>query len=127
MQNYLFVSLGAAMGGSLRYWMSNVVHKILPATLPYGTLSVNILGSFIIGFVMYYLDANKMISPEMKALITTGFCGGLTTFSTFSFETLNLFHDSEFFLAGANILLNITLTLAAVYAAYVFAKILIGG
>ena len=127
MQNYLIVSIGAAIGGAARYWVTNVVYKFLPSTLPYGTLAVNIIGSFIIGFVMFYLDRNELISPQMRILLTTGFCGGLTTFSTFSFETINLMRDSEFLLAGTNIILNVVLSISAVFIAYLIGKIISGG
>ncbi len=124
MQNYLFVSLGAALGGALRYWISKAAYHVLPASFPFGTLAVNVIGGFIIGFVMYYLDANEVISPETRIFLTTGFCGGLTTFSTFSYETINLFRDSEIFLGAANILLNFVLSLGAVLAAFYLAKVL---
>lgn len=57
MQNYILVALGAAMGGTFRYWMTGAVQKILPITLPFGTLSVNVAGSFILGFIIFYFDA----------------------------------------------------------------------
>lgn len=127
MQNYILVCIGAAAGGAARYWTSNVVYKFLPATIPFGTLIVNVIGSFIIGFVMFYLDSNDLISPQMRILLTTGFCGGLTTFSTFSFETINLIKNSEFFLAGTNIILNVVLSFAAVILAYMLGKVLSAG
>ena len=127
MQNYFIVAIGSAIGGAARYWISNFAYKFLPATFPFGTLAVNIIGSFIIGFVMFYLDRNEMVSPQMRILLTTGFCGGLTTFSTFSLETINLFKDSEFLLAGTNIILNLTLALGAVFLAYMLSKLLPGG
>jgi CrcB protein len=122
LQNYFLVCIGAAAGGAARYWTSNVVYKFLPTTMPFGTLIVNVVGSFIIGFVIFYLDSNKLITSQTRILLTTGFCGGLTTFSTFSFETVNLFKNSEFFLAGANIILNVVLSFAAVFLAYILAK-----
>ena len=124
MQNYILVCLGAAAGGAARYWTSNVVYKFLPTTMPFGTLAVNVIGSFIIGFVMFYLDSNELISPQMRILLTTGFCGGLTTFSTFSFETINLIKDSEFLLAGTNVILNVVLSFTAVFMAYMLGKVL---
>ena len=127
LQNYILVCIGAAAGGAARYWTSNVVYKFLPATIPFGTLIVNVIGSFIIGFVMFYLDSNDLISPQMRILLTTGFCGGLTTFSTFSFETINLIKNSEFFLAGTNIILNVVLSFAAVILAYMLGKVLSAG
>ena len=126
-QNYMLVCIGAATGGAARYWTSNIVYKYFPVTMPFGTLAVNVIGSFIIGFVMFYLDGNELISPQMRILLTTGFCGGLTTFSTFSFETIKLLKDSEYLLAGANVLLNVVLSFAAVFLAYILGKMLAGG
>lgn len=117
MINYLIVSLGAAIGGALRYWLSGFVHKFLPASFPYGTLSVNVLGSFLLGLIIFVLDSRQMLTYQMKIFLTIGFCGGFTTFSTFSFETVNLLRHSEFFLALLNVLLNVTLCLTAVYIA----------
>lgn len=124
MQNYFIVFLGAGLGGMLRYWGSNWVYEFLSPTFPYGTLFVNVLGSFIIGLVMYYLDANELISLEMRILLTTGFCGGLTTFSTFAFETINFLKEREYFYAGLNSLLNVFLTLIALFVAYKISKLI---
>jgi CrcB protein len=127
MQNYFLVALGAALGGVFRYWMTGAVQKILPFTLPFGTLSVNVAGSFILGFIVFYFDAQELISTELRVLLTVGFCGGFTTFSTFSFETINLIRDSEYLFAVINISLNIILTLFAVIIAYYLTKIINGG
>ncbi len=122
MIKYALVSLGAAIGGALRYWLSNYVYKFLPETFPYGTLAVNVLGSFLVGFSIFYLSDREIISSNLKLFLTVGFCGGFTTFSTFSLETMNLFRDSEFLLAGFNILLNLFLCLLGVYLAYIIFK-----
>lgn len=126
MQNYIIVFFGAGLGGILRYWGSAAVYKFLPADFPYGTLFVNVLGSFLIGIFMYYLDANDMISVEARIFLTTGFCGGLTTFSTFSFETINFLKEREFLFAGLNILANVIITLLVLFIAYKLSKLLSG-
>lgn len=126
MQNYLAVFLGAGLGGVLRYWSSNFVYKFLPTTFPYGTLFVNIVGSFLLGIIMYYLDTNQLMSQQTKIFLTVGFCGGLTTFSTFSFETINYMKEREFLLAGSNILLNVLLTLLVLFISYKLSKFLSG-
>jgi CrcB protein len=123
-QNYIMVFIGAGFGGALRYWGSDFVYKFLPATFPYGTLFVNVLGSFIIGLVIYYLDSNKIIGHDLRLFLTTGLCGGLTTFSTFSFETINFLKEREYFLASSNIILNVFLTLAALFISYKISKLL---
>ncbi len=122
MLKYVLVSLGAAVGGALRYWLSNYVYKFLPENFPYGTLTVNVAGSFLVGFFIFYLSDREIISSNLKLFLTVGFCGGFTTFSTFSLETMNLFRDSEFLLAGFNILLNLFLCLLGVYLAYIIFK-----
>ncbi|MDH7604600.1 MAG: fluoride efflux transporter CrcB [Melioribacter sp.] len=126
MQNYIIVFIGAGIGGVLRYWLSGFVYKFLPPTFPYGTLSVNVLGSFIIGIVMYYLDANELISTQLRLFLTIGFCGGLTTFSTFSYETINFLKEREYYYAGLNILLNLLLTLFVLFVSYKLSKIISG-
>jgi CrcB protein len=125
-QNYIVAFIGAGFGGALRYWGSDFVYKFLPTTFPYGTLFVNVLGSFIIGLVIYYLDSNKILSHDLRLFLTTGFCGGLTTFSTFSFETINFLKEREYFLAGSNVILNVFLTLAALFISYKISKLLTG-
>ncbi|MBI2420420.1 MAG: fluoride efflux transporter CrcB [Ignavibacteriales bacterium] len=126
MQNYFIVFLGAGLGGVARYWGSDVVYKFLPITFPYGTLAVNVAGSFMIGIVMYYLNANELISQEMRIFLTTGFCGGLTTFSTFSYETVNYMKTGEYLTAGLSVFLNVFLTLLVLFIAYKLSKLLHG-
>jgi CrcB protein len=124
--NYFFVFVGAGIGGIVRYWGSNFVYKFLSPTFPYGTLFVNILGSFIIGIVMYYLDSRELISQELRIFLTVGFCGGLTTFSTFSYETINFLKEKEFLFAGLNIVSNVLITLFALFLVYKLSKLLGG-
>jgi CrcB protein len=124
LQNYFIVFVGAGIGGMIRYWGSSFVYKFLPPTFPYGTLFVNLLGSFLIGLIMYYFDANKLINQETRIFLTVGICGGLTTFSTFAYETINFMKQREYFNAGLNSLLNLILTLGALFIAYKISKIL---
>ncbi|QQS37889.1 MAG: fluoride efflux transporter CrcB [Ignavibacteriales bacterium] len=123
MEKYIIVSIGAAAGGTFRYWMTSFIHKLFPSTFPYGTLTVNILGSFLLGVIIFYFDDKNLISPSLKLLLTVGFCGGFTTFSTFSIETINLLRDSEISLALLNISANILFCLLGVYLAYIISKI----
>ena len=127
MKLYLIVALGSGIGGFLRYVISDLVYKYTSSLFPYGTLTVNIIGSFLLGFILFYLDALKLISSEMRLFLTVGLCGGLTTFSTFSYETVKLIQNSEYLLAGSNLLLNIFVTILAVFLAAFIAKLMIGG
>ncbi len=124
MINYILVSIGAAIGGAVRYGLSNYIQKNQSIIFPSGTLLVNITGSFILGIIMFYLNEKELISNELRLFLTVGFCGGFTTFSTFSYETIMLFKDSEIGLAILNIFLNLILCLLGVYLAYLISKLI---
>ncbi len=127
MLNYILVAIGAACGGVFRYWVTNAVQKVSPVLFPFGTLFVNFIGSFLLGVIIFYLDAQELISPQTKLFLTIGFCGGLTTFSTFSYETFALLRDSEILLGLLNMLLNLFLSLLAVVSAFFISKIISRG
>jgi CrcB protein len=124
MINYLVVSAGAAVGGVLRYGISSFIQKHISVIFPYGTLVVNIVGSFILGFIMFYLNEKELIGNELRLFLTIGFCGGFTTFSTFSYETLSLFLETEYLLAIYNVLLNVVLCLIGIYLAYLLSRLI---
>ena len=122
MLKYLIVFVGSGIGGGLRFWLSSLVHKYFPPFFPLGTLIINILGSFILGYMIFGLDEKELISPSVKLFIGIGFCGGFTTFSTFSLETFNLIRNSELLFAGINILASILVSLLGVYLAYLVTR-----
>lgn len=124
MINYLLVSAGAAIGGALRYGISTYIQKNQSVIFPYGTLLVNIIGSFLLGIIMFYLNEKDLIGNEIRLFLTVGLCGGFTTFSTFSYETLMLIRDSELLLAFYNVILNLVLCLAGIYIAYLISKLI---
>lgn len=111
MMNIVFVGLGGFIGASTRYLISLYASKLFTSKIPIGTLTVNILGSLIMGIVMELTLKTSLISPHMKLFLTTGFLGGLTTFSTFSYETMELIEKGELLLAIFNIALNLLLSL----------------
>jgi len=120
----LAVALGGAIGAVFRFLISTYVHKLLGASFAYGTLSVNILGSFIIGFLFLYFE--QTISPYQKAILVTGMLGALTTFSTFSLETILMIQNSLYFNALLNIILNVSLSLSATFLGMVLFRKLYG-
>jgi len=115
---YFWIAVGSAGGGVARYWCSGVVARLIGEIFPWGTLVVNVLGSFVIGFVATLTapDGRMFIGSTPRLAIMAGFCGGYTTFSSFSIQTLNLLNDGEFLYAGANIGLSVVLCLVAVWA-----------
>lgn len=116
--NFFVVFIGAGLGGGARWWISTLISKNLPAVFPFGTLAVNVLGSFLLGFLIFNFDETSNMPDSVKLMLGTGFCGGFTTFSTFSYETMSLMRSGEIMLASGNILLNLLFTLAGVYLAY---------
>lgn len=114
MVNILWVGVGGFLGAISRYLISMHTSKIFISKIPIGTLTVNILGGILIGLIMDLNLKNNIISEELKLFLTTGLLGGLTTFSTFSYETVNLIQSGQFILALENILLNIILSLVGV-------------
>ncbi|MCF8240512.1 MAG: fluoride efflux transporter CrcB [Melioribacteraceae bacterium] len=119
---YLIVAIGAGIGGGLRFYISALTYKFISTLFPYGTLAVNVIGSIILGILIFGFDEKELISQNMKLFLAVGFCGGFTTFSTFSLETFNLVRESQFFLAGANVFLNFLLTLLGVYIGYLITR-----
>ena len=112
--NIFCVGCGGFLGAIARYIISIYTSKQFLFKIPLGTLIVNVLGGFLIGFIMELTIKNNFISPQLKLFLTTGIMGGLTTFSTFSYETIVLMKEGNILLAILNILLNLILSLLGV-------------
>jgi CrcB protein len=109
-----YVAIGSALGGVSRYLLGGLVQRLLDTTFPAGTLFINISGSFLLGAILRYAVDTPSLSPEVRALLTIGFCGGYTTFSAFSYETVALLKGGEWTRAGlyvgASVLLSVVAT-----------------
>ncbi len=126
MLNYVLIALGSALGGTARYWASGAIANRFGQTFPWGTLVVNITGSFIIGFIASITapEGRFLIGPYARNFLMIGICGGYTTFSSFSLQTLNLAQEEEWFYAGANAVLSLALCLVSVWLGHTFADTL---
>ena len=115
MLNILYIGAGGFIGAVSRYLLSRYINNLLPS-FPLGTLMVNIIGSFILGFIIYSVSLGRNISPEMRDFITIGMLGGFTTMSAFAYESFRLMELNQMMLFALNIALNVILCIAAVYA-----------
>lgn len=111
----LYVAIGAALGGVARLGLTTWLQQRAGADFPAGTLVVNLTGSFLLGLIVRAALQSTAVSPEMRALLTTGFCGGYTTFSTFSYETMQLVEDGDYRRAGTYVVLSVVLSLVATF------------
>jgi fluoride exporter len=127
MDRLLWVCLGSALGGGARYLLSEVALRLLGASFPYGTLAVNVLGSFLIGLVMHVGLETTVISPAARLFLTTGVLGGFTTYSTFNYETLRLAADGDWPLAASNVAATVLLCLAAGVLGLASGRVLVNG
>lgn len=107
----LSIGVFGAFGCMARYLLSGWTYQLVGRGLPYGTLLVNVVGSFLLGALMTLGLRSTLLSPELRIGLTVGFMGGFTTFSTFSYETLRLLEEGSVWQAGLNILLNVVLCL----------------
>jgi CrcB protein len=117
-----FVGLGSAIGGIARYFLSAAIQQRAATTFPLGTLVINISGSLLLGFLLRYALGSPAISADVRALLTTGFCGGYTTFSTYSYETATLIEDGDYRRATLYAALSVVVALAGTFAGFAAAR-----
>jgi CrcB protein len=120
---YLWIAAGGALGSVARYACSSLIAGWFGQTFPLGTLVINVLGSFVIGFFAGLTgpDGRMMVSGDIRQFVMVGICGGYTTFSSFSYQTLTLAQDGEYVRAGVNVVASVVLCLAAVWLGFVSA------
>lgn len=129
MLTYIWIAMGGALGSVARFWLSGVVANRFGETFPWGTLIVNVSGSFVIGVFATATgpESRWLVSPTFRQFFMIGICGGYTTFSSFSLQTLSLIRDGEYLHASANVLLSVVLCLAGVWVGHFVGTLLMGG
>jgi CrcB protein len=124
MRDFLIISIGAIFGANARYLVSRSAARIWGPVFPYGTLIINMAGSFMVGLFLAWTTERVLVDPKWRLLVVVGFCGGLTTFSSYAYETVAYFEQGQWWLMAANILTNDLLSLAAALAGMGLAKVL---
>jgi CrcB protein len=124
MLDFLIVSLGAIVGAYSRYVFSRMAAKMLGTAFPYGTLIINLTGSAIVGFFMIWATERALLDPRWRLLVVIGFCGSLTTFSSYAFETMAYFEQGQWALMFGNVLTNNLLCLGGALAGMALARVL---
>ena len=124
MLDFLAISAGAVAGANLRYWMSRYAVRLLGPVFPYGTLTINVLGSFVLGFFLVWTTERAVVDPRWRLLIAVGFCGGYTTFSSYAYETMAFVEHGQWMLMAANFVSNNLLACAAIVAGMALARVL---
>jgi fluoride exporter len=123
MASYFWVAFGSALGGIARFWCSGFVAALIGETFPWGTLLINVTGSFVIGLfaTLTGTDGRLLVGSLARQFVMVGVCGGYTTFSSFSLQTLNLINDGEWLHAGANVVLSVVLCVIGVWIGHIMA------
>jgi CrcB protein len=120
-----YIALGSAIGGVGRYLLGGVIQRLSGGTFPMGTLIINITGSFLLGLIYRYSADSAAITPEVRAMLTIGVCGGYTTFSSFSYESVRLIEDGQAARALVYVVLSVGLCLGGTLLGIVAARELI--
>jgi CrcB protein len=122
LKTILLVGLGGGIGSALRYLTSTAINKFYGSTFPLATFVVNIIGCFIFGLLFAYFSKHAEQSEQLRFFLITGFCGGYTTFSTFSAENFQLIESGNYFIPAINITVSVLLGIAAVFLGIQIAK-----
>jgi len=117
-----YIAVGSALGGMSRFLLGGAIQRAGGASFPLGTLVINITGSFLLGLFLRYAVDTPTLTPEWRAFLTVGFCGGYTTFSTFSYETVALLEDGQWGRAAAYVGLSLGLALVGVLLGFATAR-----
>lgn len=124
LETVLFISMGAVLGANLRYFLGQFAARALHSNLPYGTLLINLSGSFLLAFFLVWTTERVLSDPRWRLLIAVGFCGGYTTYSSYAYETFALFEQGQWWPAAINVLATNVFCLAAAFAGAAVARAL---
>ena len=124
MKDFLAISVAAIVGANLRYLLSRLAAKEFGPAFPYGTLAINIIGSFIVGFFVIWTTERVLVDPRWRLLVVVGFCGSFTTFSSYAFDSMSFFDHGQWGLLLANVLANNLLCLGGALAGMALARVL---
>ena len=124
MLEYVLIAVGSAIGGVARFWISGMIESRIGQEFPWGTLVVNVSGSFVIGLFIAIasVEGRWIGTPHFRNFFTVGLCGGYTTFSSFSLQTLHLAQEYRWLLAGGNVVLSLALCFVFVWAGFALGK-----
>ena len=117
-----YIAVGSAIGGVSRDLLGGLTQRLMGGTFPVGTLLINVTGSFLLGLILRYGVETATLTPEVRAFLTIGFCGGYTTFSTFSYETVVLAEDGQWTRAALYVALSVGLSLVATFLGFATAR-----
>jgi len=123
-KNFLVISVAAVVGANLRFFLSRLAAKEFGPVFPYGTLIINIVGSFIVGFFIIWTSERVLLDPRWRLLVVVGFCGSFTTFSSYAFETMSYFEQGQWGLMLTNFLSNNLLCLGGALVGMALARAL---
>ena len=123
MKQILVIGLGGGIGSVLRYSIQLLVSRFMIAVFPAGTFIVNILGCFLIGIFYALSEKGNILTPQWRLFLTTGLCGGFTTFSTFAYENVNLLRSNDFLYSGLYIMGSVLLGITGVYGGIILIKL----
>jgi CrcB protein len=127
MARALLVCLAGAIGTGARWWASGAALRVFGPGFPYGTLIVNVVGSFVLAAIMHLGLRTQLIGPDARLVLGTGFCGGFTTYSTFNYETMKAIQDGAWATAAANVVVTVVVCLAAGVVGWTAAGWIAGG